>query len=168
MKYADFKRLVTEVLTDLNMIHTPDAVELLCMIAAEESGGGAYNWQGGGGTALGPLQMEPATHDDCWANADNIGLYAQKLGIAKRDASYMARSYEYAIFMARFKLKMIPAALPSKADPHAMAAYAKLYWNSPKGAATIEGYYNAWYSWSGNWKPPYLPEGKTAVKKTGK
>jgi len=123
---------------------SPEAEELLLMLAAHESGLGRHLHQIGG-PALGLYGMEPATEADIWAS-----YIAYRPGIAAKIAdlcglcgpSHEQLQYNpiYATVMARLKLRQCPGALPLAHDIDAMAIYAKRYYNTPLGRATAEKY----------------------------
>lgn len=133
--------------------YSEDAVELLMMTAAHESRLGAYLKQVNG-PALGIYQMEPATHRDIYSNflhhRDNLCMLVQDLDFSACltgevwDAPELAVNLVYATAMARIHYYRVPEKLPPKEDIKAMAVYAKRYFNTSKGKATIEDYENAY------------------------
>lgn len=152
MIYAHLKRLTLAVLREAQFKDDTNlrATELLCMIAAHESGGCAYNWQVNG-PAIGPFQMEPATHDDIWLNFSKTAInYGLGLGFVNRPAEYMARNWSYAIFMGRLFLLRVPESLPAADDVLGMAEYAKRYWNTPLGKARAAQYADAYTRYTRN------------------
>lgn len=148
-------------LTDLVIIPTLDeipsgysgeAVMAIQMIIAHESNGGEYIAQARG-PALGPIQMEPETHDDVWKHGDSIWKNAVKLGIITRtdkllkkhpDSYRLVYDLRYNVFMARQKLFMAQGALPLNADD--MSVYLKKHWNGG-GEATPIKYHNDFLRW---------------------
>jgi hypothetical protein len=122
------------------------------MIIAHESNGGEYIAQARG-PALGPIQMEPETHDDVWKHGDSIWKNAVKLGIITRtdkllkkhpDSYRLVYDLRYNVFMARQKLFMAQGALPLNADD--MSVYLKKHWNGG-GEATPIKYHNDFLRW---------------------
>lgn len=93
------------------------------------------------GPAFGLFQMEPATHDDCWANwlryqpdlAQRILLLCGLTG--SPDAGAMVWNLRYACALARVKYLRAPAPLPAANDAAALSAYHKQNYNTALGAA---------------------------------
>ncbi|AUS01812.1 hypothetical protein NVP1293O_24 [Vibrio phage 1.293.O._10N.261.52.E1] len=124
-----------------------DAVELLLMIAAHESHLGEYLHQVGG-PAVGIFQMEPATFHDCLVNFVRYNrILENQLGqefYRLPNPAYMAFDLSFATAMARVQLYRQPEALPHRSDIRAMAEYAKKYWNTEAGKATVDDYEQAY------------------------
>ena len=128
------------------------AEALLIGTAAQESAGGRYLHQLGGGPALGIYQMEPETHKDIWKNfltyrADLAPLVrglrsVQSPGI--RAAEEMIGNLFYATAMTRIHYFRRPEALPDAGDIPALAAYWKAHYNTVLGAGTEEEFIAAW------------------------
>lgn len=132
-------------------VYSPGAGELLLLTMAQESHMGEYIHQLGAGPALGPYQMEPATHDDCWTN---YLKYKTDLATSIRQwvipgslfdsinghpmADQMIGNLYYATAMCRVRYLRALGAIPDKDDVRGLAAYYKQYYNTPEGAATIE------------------------------
>ncbi|GBR00924.1 hypothetical protein [Gluconobacter cerinus] len=117
------------------------AVNLLTGTALAESRG-AYVKQIGGGPALGLWQMEPATHDDCWANFLRFPVGQPYAGILENMLAHdlprsaqMVSNLRYACAMARIRFYRVREALPSAQDPFALSRYHKVHYNTPLGAA---------------------------------
>jgi len=133
------RELVIDALDYYRLPASESAVRLLCMIAAHESGDFHYVRQLRG-PALSLFQIEPATFTDLCQYAQkrhfaiNIELpcSAWRLVFDQRFAAAMAR-----IFFLRFS-EPIPDKL------HAMADYAKQYWNTYLGKAKAQQYFNAY------------------------
>lgn len=106
------------------------------------------------GPALGVFQMEPATHDDIWAN---VLKYRQALGekihfefastyrtpvgpVRTAMADRMATDMLYAAVMCRLQYFRWPEALPRKDDLQGQARMWKRRYNTFKGAGTVEEY----------------------------
>ena len=117
------------------------AERLLLMTAAHESGFAALiqRARGGGyGPALGPFQMEPATHDDIWKHylAWRPTLAAKALSVCGApSADRLTGNLTYATVMARIHYCRVPEPLPSAEDTAGLAMYAKRHWNTAAGAA---------------------------------
>lgn len=122
---------------------SPAALNLLAYTFLAESGGGEYVTQLGGGPALGPFQMEPATHDDCWRNYLD---YEPVLADAGRrlacgsapTAQQLAGNWLYAAFMCRIKYARSPLSLPAANDAAGLVAYWKQIYNSALGAGAAD------------------------------
>lgn len=93
------------------------------------------------GPALGLWQMEPATHDDCWANwlryqPDMARRILMLCGLTgSPDAEATVWNLRYACAMARVKYLRAPSALPAANDAAALSAYHKQNYNTALGAA---------------------------------
>ena len=127
---------------DPHIPYSEGAVELVLGTAAQESRF-EYIAQLGGGPALGLWQMEPATHDDCWANY--IAARPQLITTLGRviapwggGAEQMAWNLIYAACMARLQYRRFPEPLPKAEDLDGIAALWKLRWNTMLGAGTVE------------------------------
>jgi hypothetical protein len=110
--------------------------------------------QMGGGPARGYFQMEPATHDDIWANylayqKDTAAKVLAVAGLASGTpkAALLEDNHVYAALMARVHYRRrSKAKLPAADDVKAMAALWKQVYNTPKGkgkAEEFEAKYNA-------------------------
>lgn len=117
------------------------AVNLLTGTALVESGG-IYLRQRGGGPALGLWQMEPATHDDCWANflrypaqSRLATLIRTASGCPAPVADRLVWDLRYACLMARIRYYRVRAPLPPATDAAALSRYHKQHYNTPLGAA---------------------------------
>lgn len=93
-----------------------------------------------GGPAQGLWQMEPATHDDIWANwlqyRQDLATRVRELGSQgwPRGATQAEGNLYYACAMARCLLARRPEHLPPEDNPVEMAQYHKLYYNTMLGA----------------------------------
>jgi len=114
---------------------------LLCTAAIESNCG--YYIKQIGGPALGPWQMEPATHDDIWSECDalygNLGQILPNLtnacfGCVK--PIYIITNPMYACAMARLKYSMDVAPLPDHNNLRDVYDYYKRIYNTPLGAST--------------------------------
>lgn len=128
---------------------SPEAEALLCATAAQETLGGKYVRQVGGGPGCGVYQMEQATHDALWRQKlnrpDRLPLIRAMLDLFS--FSRMPKSIDmiwhngYATFMARFFYLVIPEDLPPAHDLAAQWEYYKKYWNTSLGKAKEEDFY---------------------------
>lgn len=123
----------------------PSEVELLMLTAAQESNLGTYLRQVGGGPALGVFQMEPATHQDIWANYlkyrdDLVGNLKRTMQIQTYPPcpTRMIWDMRYAAAMCRLHYMRVREALPSANDVPSMARYWKEHYNTTKGKGTVE------------------------------
>lgn len=118
-------------------LNTLSAQQGVLGIGLKESGY-TYLKQLGSGPALGFWQMEPATHDDMWANFIRYRPDLQKplsaLAGGRPSAQALVTSPVYAAAMCRVHLFRQPDALPSAGDAAAWAAYWKQHYNTPGGA----------------------------------
>ena len=127
------------------------AEELLLGTACQESKCGTFLKQLGKGPALGIFQMEPATYKDIWANFLKMdsrealaGRAIEIVGHAAHTAEHMIWNLRYAAAMARIHYYRVKDPLPKAGDIPAQAAYWKRFYNTPKGAGTVEEYLNNW------------------------
>lgn len=134
--------------------YSTPAIIGITMIIAHESNNLHYIKQTGNGPALGPIQMEPATHASTWQNGDSIWDNALICGIitpgdfaAGRHppATRLLYDLRYNVFMARQRLFMKPKALPT--DLVELSAYLKRHWNTVMGKANKMSYLNAYRNW---------------------
>lgn len=133
-------------------LHSLAAENLVLGTACQESGGGQYLAQLGGGPALGIFQMEPATHDDIWrhflaydATLANrvINMGASGLGVPP-PSSLMTWNLRYAAAMCRIHYRRVSAPLPDANDIWALAEYWKRYYNTQRGAGTPKEFVSNW------------------------
>ncbi|MTJ81720.1 MAG: hypothetical protein F8N37_11980 [Telmatospirillum sp.] len=128
----------------------PAAEQLMLGTAAQESRCGRYLAQIGG-PALGPWQMEPATHDDLWTNTltgkPDLAARVKALLPATCDRrQQLVTNLAYACAMARLVYWRAPASLPPAGDIEAQAAFYKRFYNTPAGAATVGQYISNWHA----------------------
>ena len=152
--YKHLKKYVVEpTLNEIPRGYSEEAVVAIMQIMAHESRRGHYLKQVNG-PALGLIQMEPATHDDTWANGDSIWENATLLGIVSQreyerkihpPAERLVYDLRYNVFMARQRLFMKPEALPT--DPIKISVYLKRHWNTVHGKALGLDYYDDWTRW---------------------
>lgn len=122
------------------------AENLLMGTAAQESLLGQYLHQLGGGPAKGIFQMEPATHDDIWANylrykpdlAREIRRIAGVLDGKNPPADLMVGNLYYAAAMARVHYLRRPEVLPAADNPVDLGEYWKEHYNTYLGRGTVQ------------------------------
>ena len=124
---------------------TEDAEGLLLMIAAHESHLGLMLRQGDMGPARGVWQVEPRTMYDNYlhfidARPKLRDQITDISGCSNPSDLQLQFNQIFNCIMARLKLYRSPGKLPQKDNALAMAEYAKLYYNSPLGAATAQKY----------------------------
>lgn len=127
--------------------YSPQAEELLLMICAHESNMGRHTRQIGGGPARGICQVEILTMVD---NYDNFITPRKRLakqieavtGVSGPSVGHLEYNPLYNCFHARLKLWRSPGKLPNTIPE--MAHYAKQYYNTPGGAATVKDYIDAY------------------------
>ena len=128
--------------------HWSDPAERLMMGTAAQESGLIHTRQLGGGPALGYFQMEPATHDDCWASYIDFRASLKSKVLAIRtangppQASEMETDAKYAAAMARVRYMRVAAGIPDTGRE--IAAYWKLYYNTPLGAGTTGEFIANW------------------------
>lgn len=121
-------------------LNTLSAQQGVLGIGLKESGY-TYLKQLGSGPALGFWQMEPATHDDMWANFIRYRPDLQKplseIAGGRPSAQALVTSPIYAAAMCRVHLFRQPDALPSAGDATAWATFWKQHYNTPGGAGLV-------------------------------
>ena len=128
-------------------LHSKSAEILVLGTAIQESNLN-YVKQLGGGPAQGLWQMEIATHDDIWLNFLN---YKEKLSAKilspgqQPDAERLVYDNRYACQMCRIHYLRAPARLPDANDIRALGAYWKKFYNTEKGAGTVDQFVVNWY-----------------------
>ena len=120
-------------------LYSEAAVDLLMGTAAVESRLG-YNLVQEHGPALGIFQMEEATHEDIWRylERDKNKLLRELVRMMDVTAEAMVYNLKYAAAMARIRFWYVPEALPETLE--GQAAYYKSYYNTHKGAGSVEKY----------------------------
>ena len=129
---AQFRDLITKTLAEIGL-NSPAAVNLLLGTAAQESAFGTHLVQLGGGPARGAFQMEPATFD--WLREK---FSAKPYAFSIRKCEDLVHDLRLAIITCRLRYYVVPKPLPDADDIPALAAYWKQWYNSPRGAGTIE------------------------------
>jgi hypothetical protein len=124
---------------------THDAEELLLMIIAHESRNGKYLRQFDNGPARGICQVEIDTMDDNYRNFINarhdLAVQIRAIsGVWGPSREHLEYNPIYNVIHARLKLYRSPGQLPAAHDVQGMALYAKKFFNSPTGKATVEDY----------------------------
>lgn len=121
---------------------TDAALVLSLGTAIHESQTGTFLHQEDNGPALGPWQMEPFTHDDCWQNylqyRPEIAASVRRFQVPNAGAAQMAWNLGYACAMARVKYIRAPNPIPAANDCAGMAKYYKRFYNSTLGAAVVD------------------------------
>ena len=132
-------------------LYSKAAAELLLGTAIQESRL-TYLVQLGDGPALGLFQMEPATHDDIWANflvyKPELGLKVNALTCHNRSSEKLIWNLHYAAVMCRVHYYRVSEALPEASDISRQAEYWKQHYNTPLGAGTEEEYMANWHKYS--------------------
>lgn len=133
-------------------LHSLAAEELMLGTCAHESKGGTYLKQVNG-PALGAWQMEMATHDDIWKRylpnqPIKSSLMANHCQIRTRpSAEIMVYHLTYACAMARLCYARHAETIPK--DLEGQAEYWKQYYNTKKGAGTVEAYIESYQTFIG-------------------
>jgi hypothetical protein len=139
-----FKSLIVRPALRYLNAWTESAEKLLILTCAQESLGGTYLAQAGGGPAIGAYQMEEATYNDIWVNfiPNRPGLTEKAIQSVcmTRKPPFMAMAHNvfYATVMARIFYLRIDDELPNSDDLEGIAKYYKVFWNSRLGKATEE------------------------------
>jgi len=136
------RKLITDVLKQMDM-YSESALELLMLTAAQESHCGNYIEQLGTGPARGIFQMEPATEKDIWENylkyKPALAAKVSEFDISPAlDDLDLTANLAYQIAIARCHYQRFSERLPSASDLSGLARYWKKYWNTVKGAGTVE------------------------------
>jgi hypothetical protein len=140
------RQIIINALAHYQLPSSANAVELLLMIAAHESGGFTYCKQIQG-PALGLYQMEPATFYDTQQYMQRVKRFDQIDIEAPPDR--LVFDVPFATAMARVYLLRVPAPIPAVEDVWALAQYAKKYWNTPLGKASAKQYLTAYLKQGG-------------------
>lgn len=147
-----FRTSIVAPALDALQLWSQAAENLLCGTALQESGL-EHITQMGGGPALGPFQMEPATHDDIWKNYLSgrhdlvLSLDALMLqGVSEH--IQLIGNWFYAAAMCRIAYFRAAPPLPDADDIPALAAYWKAHYNTAGGAGTAE-------EWVANYRSAY-------------
>ena len=132
--------IVQPVLQALD-VYSKAAENLLVGTAVQESRL-EYLQQLGGGPARGLYQMEPATHDDIWAN-----YLVYQSGLRGRIETFVLPHHDrhdqlvwnlaYATAMCRAHYRRATEGLPDEDDVDGLARYWKRYYNTEQGAGSV-------------------------------
>lgn len=129
--------------------HTRAAEQLVMGTIYQESRA-IYLKQLGKGPALGIIQMEPATHNDIWENylrykpdfSERVVALAtthnQQSGLIAVNENDLIGNLAYAVAMCRAHYRRVREALPLADDIHALGVYWKKYYNTYKGAGSVD------------------------------
>lgn len=94
------------------------------------------------GPARGLWQMEPTTHDDIWANflafQPDLARRVRNCAVRYNEPDEMIWNLRYAAAMARVHYRRVSEKLPQAHDAQGMAVYWKRYYNTLRGAGTID------------------------------
>jgi hypothetical protein len=121
---------------------SPAAENLLLGTAAQESQMGKYLKQIGG-PAFGIYQMEPATHNDLWANFIEFRPELKKNVMDLASSTFKNTPLElianlaYATAMTRVFYLRVKELLPKPADIDGLAFYWKRHYNTNLGKGTV-------------------------------
>ena len=141
--------IVTPVMAHLGAteprLNTPAAINLVTGIGNKESLGYTYIQQIGGGPALSPWQMEPASRADLvdrvLAEPANARLAAALVSLEipgyDLDAQMVGNLF-YACALCRLKVWFDPAPLPGESDAEGLCAAWKRIWNTSAGAGVVD------------------------------
>jgi hypothetical protein len=129
------------------------AENLLLLTAAQESGMGEYIHQLGGGPALGIYQMEPRSEQSVlqWLEIQVPHIHDTVIGYYHLDGvdGQACGNLYYATALARAFYLRFPEKLPDADDAEGLARYYKLYYNTPRGAATVAGALSSYRTYVG-------------------
>lgn len=124
-------------------LHSPQAEELMIGTCAHESKGMTYLKQIEG-PAIGPWQMEQATHDDIWKRYlpnqhIKCSLMVNFCQIRTQpSADIMIYHLTYACAMARLAYARHEEPIPKTLEQQ--AEYYKIFWNTKLGKANVQEY----------------------------
>ena len=124
------------------------AEHLLLGTAIQESGL-THRDQQDGGPALGLFQIEPATHDDIWANyleyRTDLAPRVQTLLVSGPSRIEQLRNNDlYGAALARVLYERTGRPLPAVADIDAHASFWKEHYNTPRGQGEVDQYVANW------------------------
>lgn len=149
---GQFRELIIKpVLNGLNL-YSQEAEDLMVMICAHESKGGTYFKQIKG-PAMGPYQMERAAHDHIWnvvlPNSPQICHNLMTICHLSMKPTFemLAFHLRYATAMTRIYFIPVKEVIPK--DLQGQAEYAKKYYNSILGEATVEEYIDDYLTFTG-------------------
>lgn len=93
------------------------------------------------GPALGPYQMEPATHDSLWntyLNSHSLDILMASNVNSGPSSKLLIYNFYYATLMARVKYLQQKEPLPAANDAIGMATYYKKYYNTSIGKSDVD------------------------------
>jgi len=140
-----FKEQILDPTLKAVALYSESAVNLLLGTAIQESSL-TYLKQKGGGPALGLFQIEPATLDDIYfrylRREDKKELLGriQQFSTAEDVLEQVIGNLPFAVAIARVRYLMVPEALPACDDLQALAEYWKKFYNTSRGAGTVQGF----------------------------
>ena len=140
------RAVIIESLKKYNLPSSEAAIRLLSMVAAHESGGFKYVKQIRG-PAVSLFQIDPDTLKDLVSHVET-----KKYTLPKCTPSDLIFNVSLSVGYARVFFLRFKDPVPDKNDIMGMARYAKRYWNTFKGKATVEDYYNAYRRYFGSSK----------------
>lgn len=143
---TEVRQLIIEACTELNyknrILNAPEAIELLIGTWSVESDGGHWLKQIGSGIALGAWQIEKPTFCDIINRCKPVHslVLSQTINHTINDGDFHLLEFDHklSIQIARLKYYLIPDAIPLNLD--GQARMWKQFYNSPKGAGTVEKY----------------------------
>ena len=140
MNKTQRRALVRETLLQIKL-HSNEAENLIIGTIAQESRGGEYLRQLGGGPALGICQMEPETFEDIWKNYLEYKPHLKndilKLCVTG-EAEELVWNLKLAIAMCRVHYLRVSQPIPFGLTEQAY--YWKKHYNTPKGKGTVDEY----------------------------
>lgn len=146
-----YHRVIMPALNECNLAQ-PARCELVLGTAYVESAG--HHLAQIGGPARGLWQMEPATTLDIWVNYLNqrggrrrteIRNGIERLCLIHRGkVEQVIGNLYYAAAMCAVHYYRAPGRLPKQGDVKGYAEYWKKYYNTEKGAGTIDHFMKAW------------------------
>lgn len=132
---------------------SPAARALILGTIAQESAFGTHVRQIGGGPALGICQMEPATFRDILGNwlayRRHIQERMRKIWPALPGPEALVEDHRLAVAMCRLHYARVSEPLPAADDIEGLARYWKQYYNTPRGAGTVEEFVENFHHYLG-------------------
>lgn len=140
--------------------------KLLAGTLAQESNGGTYISQLGGGPALGVFQMEPATHDDIWNRflPHQPFLCSRMMTLcgfsAKPTVEMLRVNLLYSACMCailyQWRLEQYKKSAPETTEQ--CAEVWKLCYNTVKGKGTVDQWIESYNKYAGTKAPKQTPK----------
>lgn len=146
---AFLEQTIRPVLQILDAPKPEAAADLLLGTALQESDL-LHRRQLGGGPGRGLFQMEPATHEDIWANFLRFRpQWARRVeGLLSRPGAERLEELEqndrYAAAMVRVHYLRVPDPLPDAGDLEGLAQYWKQHYNTARGRGTVDQFIARW------------------------